>query len=201
MVETGRFLERPDLDKTMYSSYISPVGELLIIGTDSSLSSIIFKNIREHHPLEKKLIKGTNSTINACRSYLDLYFNNTSAAPKYRYHMPSYTIDKKKQMLHINISKLSYTIDCSLITPNEFRVYAELLKIPFGSTISYGELACRAGFPRGARFIGTTMAKNMVPIIIPCHRVIRSDGTIGNYSGGRHIKEYLLDWDKYIIQN
>jgi methylated-DNA-[protein]-cysteine S-methyltransferase len=99
-------------------------------------------------------------------------------------------------LLTISARRISLTIDCSLFTPHERRVYAQLLRVPFGLTISYGDLARRSAFPGGERFIGNAMAKNMVPIIIPCHRVIKSNGAIGNYSGGVHIKEYLLALEK-----
>lgn len=83
-------------------------------------------------------------------------------------------------------------IDLDVYTDGEKKVYNTLMSIQPGQTISYGELARLSGFPGGARFIGNTMAKNMFPIIIPCHRVIKSDGSIGNYSSGTRLKEFLL---------
>jgi len=59
--------------------------------------------------------------------------------------------------------------------------------------ISYGELAMLAGIPRGGRFVGNTMAKNRFPVIIPCHRVIKSDGTPGTYTSGPERKIFLLN--------
>jgi len=64
-------------------------------------------------------------------------------------------------------------------------VYDALNKIPAGKTVSYAELAKRAGSPRAARAVGQAMAKNPFPILIPCHRVVAANGRIGNYSGGR----------------
>jgi methylated-DNA-[protein]-cysteine S-methyltransferase len=79
---------------------------------------------------------------------------------------------------------------------NEFqrRVVALGRKIPFGSTISYGRLAAQAGSPRAARAAGSCMAGNKIPIIIPCHRVVYSNGKIGAYSapGGTKMKKHLL---------
>ena len=60
------------------------------------------------------------------------------------------------------------------------------------SRISYGQLATLAGHPGAARAVGSVMARNPLPIIIPCHRVVRSDGSIGEYTGGREKKEWLL---------
>jgi len=59
-----------------------------------------------------------------------------------------------------------------------------MIKIPYGSTITYKEFAAAAGKPQGPRAAGAACASNPIPIIFPCHRVIRSDGTLGNYSGG-----------------
>ena len=66
--------------------------------------------------------------------------------------------------------------------------------IPYGKTLSYGQLAFSAGYPRAARAAGTALSKNPLPIIIPCHRILPASGGVGNYFGGRlnDVKEYLL---------
>ena len=66
-------------------------------------------------------------------------------------------------------------------------------KIPYGKTLSYGEVAARAGSPGGARAVGQAMGRNPFPIIVPCHRVVASGGRIGGFSGGLHFKRALLD--------
>jgi len=71
-------------------------------------------------------------------------------------------------------------------------VYRALLRVPAGSTVSYGELAMIAGFPRAARAVGNAMAANPAPVVIPCHRVIRGDGSLGNYGDDPAWKERLL---------
>jgi methylated-DNA-[protein]-cysteine S-methyltransferase len=71
-------------------------------------------------------------------------------------------------------------------------VYETLLTVPPGQTVSYGGLAEMAGFPRAARAVGTAMATNPVPIVIPCHRVVRSDGNLGNYGDDPAWKAHLL---------
>lgn len=71
-------------------------------------------------------------------------------------------------------------------------VLDELLQVPFGQVVSYAELAKRAGRPRAVRAVGTTMATNPLPIIQPCHRVLRTGGAIGNYGGGVDAKRWLL---------
>jgi methylated-DNA-[protein]-cysteine S-methyltransferase len=74
----------------------------------------------------------------------------------------------------------------------EQAVYRALMSIPSGETVSYGELAEIAGYPRAARAVGNAMACNPIPVVVPCHRVIRSDGTMGRYGNDPRWKERLL---------
>lgn len=77
-------------------------------------------------------------------------------------------------------------------TDFQLRVWRELMAIPYGTTISYGELARRTGNPQAARAVGAANGKNPVAIIVPCHRVIGSHGTLTGYAGGLDNKRALL---------
>ena len=77
-------------------------------------------------------------------------------------------------------------------TPFQLRVWQELRRIPWGQTISYGELARRVGNPKASRAVGQANAVNPIPLIIPCHRVIAVDGGLGGYSSGPNRKRWLL---------
>jgi methylated-DNA-[protein]-cysteine S-methyltransferase len=77
------------------------------------------------------------------------------------------------------------------------RVWAELVKIPFGETISYGELARRIGNPAASRAVGRANATNPIALIVPCHRVIGSNGELTGYAGGIDLKEKLLAWEQH----
>lgn len=77
-------------------------------------------------------------------------------------------------------------------TPFQRRVWNCLRSIPYGDTISYAELARRAGHPKAARAVGAANGANRLPILIPCHRVIAADGSLGGFSGGLEIKRRLL---------
>ena len=68
-------------------------------------------------------------------------------------------------------------------TPFQLRVWEQLRQIPYGQVISYGELACRIGQPGASRAVGGANRRNPIPIIVPCHRVIAANGTLGGYSG------------------
>ena len=90
------------------------------------------------------------------------------------------------EMVEVDLSR----VDLSVCTPYQLRVLRVVSGIPWGSTMSYGELAEAAGgSPRSA---GSALAANPFPIIIPCHRVIRSDGSPGGYQGGTELKRILL---------
>jgi methylated-DNA-[protein]-cysteine S-methyltransferase len=75
-------------------------------------------------------------------------------------------------------------------------VYLTLFKTKRGETISYGELAARSGYYQAARAVGTAMKNNPFPFIIPCHRVIKSDGSLGGFFGAEEMKELLIEKEK-----
>jgi len=72
------------------------------------------------------------------------------------------------------------------------RVWQELMQIPYGTTISYGEMARRVGTPNGARAVGAANGRNPISIIVPCHRLVGSTGKLVDYGGGLEHKEWLL---------
>ena len=78
-------------------------------------------------------------------------------------------------------------------TPFQNKVWQELLKIPYGKTISYADLAKGIKRPKACRAVGSANGKNPIAIIIPCHRVIAANGTLGGYAYGLEVKKRLLD--------
>jgi O-6-methylguanine DNA methyltransferase len=77
-------------------------------------------------------------------------------------------------------------------SPFQLLVWEELLKIPYGQSISYKELAQRIGMPKAFRAVGNALNANPIAIILPCHRVLASDGSLGGYAAGTRIKSLLL---------
>jgi methylated-DNA-[protein]-cysteine S-methyltransferase len=71
-------------------------------------------------------------------------------------------------------------------------VLEELSRVPFGDTVTYKDLAQRTGHPKASRAVGTAMATNPIPIVVPCHRVLRTGGALGGYGGGLDTKAWLL---------
>lgn len=86
----------------------------------------------------------------------------------------------------------SVPLDWGLYTPFQRRVLKAVREIPYGSTCTYGAIARRVENPRAARAVGNALGCNRVPLVIPCHRVIKGDGTLGGFTGGLKWKEYLL---------
>jgi methylated-DNA-[protein]-cysteine S-methyltransferase len=143
----------------------SPVGPLLLSADDSGLREINFVNGR--HPV--------------------------TADPSWR-RDPAPLQETIRQLNAYFAGELE-EFDLPLVpegTPFQLKVWKNLCEIPFGETISYGELARRIGNPNASRAVGLANGSNPIPIIIPCHRVIGSNGKLTGYGGGLPIKEKLL---------
>jgi methylated-DNA-[protein]-cysteine S-methyltransferase len=81
-------------------------------------------------------------------------------------------------------------------TPFQMQVWRELAKIPYGTTYSYKKLAATVNNAKACRAVGTANGRNPLSIIVPCHRVIATDGSLGGFAGGLEIKEKLLELEK-----
>lgn len=90
------------------------------------------------------------------------------------------------------LKSFSVPLDMPSATPFLRRVWEELVRIPYGQTRSYAQVAQAVGNPRAARAVGSANHRNCIPILIPCHRVIKADGTLGGYASGLNIKKALL---------
>jgi O-6-methylguanine DNA methyltransferase len=86
-------------------------------------------------------------------------------------------------------------LDLSGSSPFQRKVWEKEKTIPYGETRTYQWLATALGYPHAARAVGNALAKNPLPILIPCHRVIRSDGNLGGFSGGVQLKRALLQME------
>ena len=88
-------------------------------------------------------------------------------------------------------------LDWSLVTGFARRVLRELATgVPYGTVVGYQDLADRVGEPGAARAVGTAMGANPLPVVVPCHRVLRGDGSLGGYLGGLDAKRTLLDLER-----
>ena len=105
-------------------------------------------------------------------------------------------VSELTQYFHGERQTFSAPLDHTLSSGFRLRVQRALPRITYGKTGSYAELAQLVGSPKAARAVGTACATNPLPIVLPCHRVLRSDGSLGGYAGGLGIKTALLDLER-----
>jgi len=115
---------------------------------------------------------------------IDFSDNITPLVLKTKQQIEEYLAGKRKSF------DIPYIIEG---TDFQRKILTEMTKIPYGEKWSYKTLAKKAGFEGASRACGTVCKNNILPIIIPCHRVIKSDGSLGQYNGGSDIKRQLLD--------
>lgn len=155
----------------MYYCYLAaPIGPLLIAGDEAALRGIWFaEHGRAAAPQRGWVEAGSGPLAEACQQ-LDQYF----AGRRTSFDLPLAPEG----------------------TPFQKAVWRCLRQIPYGATISYGELARRVGKPGAARAVGAANGRNRIPIVIPCHRVIAADGTLGGFRGGLGLKTALLELER-----
>jgi methylated-DNA-[protein]-cysteine S-methyltransferase len=113
-------------------------------------------------------------------------------------HAPARLDDVRRQLDEYfagSRRKFELRTDRVLIHGFARKVLAQTSRIPYGSYLTYAEVAAEAGSPRAHRAAGSALARNPIPIVIPCHRVLRSGGVIGNYGGGPEMKASLLQME------
>jgi methylated-DNA-[protein]-cysteine S-methyltransferase len=98
-----------------------------------------------------------------------------------------------------DLVEFDVSLDPERATPFRRDVWSALLEIPFGETVSYGELAGRLGMPTAARAVGAANGRNPISIIVPCHRVIGAGGDLTGYAGGIERKRYLLQHEAEVL--
>jgi methylated-DNA-[protein]-cysteine S-methyltransferase len=172
---TAAFLKRADkegLIDVAYAKVDSPVGPLMVAATEAGLVRVA---LTADDPMVEELAATISPRVvelpqklDGVRRQLDEYF------------------DGKR-------TTFSLQIDWQLSRGFRQMVLQTLFsQVRFGEVVTYGELAERVGNPRASRAVGTAMATNPVPIVVPCHRVLRSGGSIGSYGGGVEMKRQLL---------
>ncbi|HEY2258959.1 MAG TPA: methylated-DNA--[protein]-cysteine S-methyltransferase [Solirubrobacteraceae bacterium] len=150
----------------LYDTIPSPIGELLLIGDRDALHGLHMLEGRRPVPVDPRWRHAPDAFTDVA-GQLDEYFQGRRA---------------------------TFTVPLALTgTTFQLRVWAALQQIGHGQTISYAELARRIGQPAGARAVGLANGRNPVAVIVPCHRVIATDGRLTGYGGGLERKRLLLD--------
>jgi methylated-DNA-[protein]-cysteine S-methyltransferase len=173
----ARLIERArsaDLLDVAYTVHTTPIGQLLLAATPRGLLRVAFE--REGHDAVLDLIAARVSPrvladptpLTEAKRQLDEYFAG---------HRHSFDL----------------ALDRSLSSGFRREVQDHLATIAYGHTETYSEVATLLGRPRAARAVGSGCATNPLPLVLPCHRVLRSDGSLGGYAGGFAVKATLLD--------
>jgi methylated-DNA-[protein]-cysteine S-methyltransferase len=150
-----------------YTDIASPVGKLLVAATDRGLCGIYFEQHRHFKGKDGWRRDPAHAVVREAVRQLEEYF----AGKRDSFDVP---LD-----LHG--------------TPFQQEVWQQLLRIPYGTTVSYGEHARAVGRPKAARAVGAAIGRNPVSIIVPCHRVVGSTGSLTDYAGGLERKRTLLE--------
>jgi methylated-DNA-[protein]-cysteine S-methyltransferase len=162
-----------------YDLVDTPIGRLLVAVTDHGLCEISYnpEPEREAETLARafgaRVLRSPKPTDEA-RRQLDEYF----AGKRRTFDLP---------------------VDLRLVRDFGRTVLRELARVPYGELTTYGSLAARAGKPRAARAVGTIMNRNPVPIVLPCHRVVGSTGSLVGYGGGLERKRALLELEGALL--
>jgi methylated-DNA-[protein]-cysteine S-methyltransferase len=161
---------RPAIGSTMqYRTIESPIGALLLAGDDQGVRFLLFSNGR-HTARPKPEWEPDGGALKDIAAQLTSYFAG------------------KLRAFDTPVAPQG--------TPFQQRVWRALCDIPYGETTSYAELARRIGNPKAVRAVGLANGSNPISIIIPCHRVIGSNGSLTGYGGGLPIKKALLELER-----
>jgi methylated-DNA-[protein]-cysteine S-methyltransferase len=172
----ARLVEQAEVDDLLDVSYRtldSPVGPLLLAATPLGLVRVAFA--REGH---------------------DSVLATLAAEISPRILLAPRRLDDTAQQLdeYFDHRRRAFDLQIDLQLAHGFRrnVLTHLREIPYGATETYATVAAATGRPAAVRAVGTACARNPLPLVVPCHRVVRSDGTIGQYGGGQAAKQQLL---------
>jgi methylated-DNA-[protein]-cysteine S-methyltransferase len=156
-----------------YRTIDSPVGKLLLAATDRGIIRVAFE--LENHDSVLQLLADTVSP-----RILEAPLRLDDAARE----LDEYFAGKRRDF--------DLLLDFRLSRGFRLNVLRHLPRIPYGNTASYAQVAQAAGSPNAVRAVGTACATNPLPVIVPCHRVVKSDGSFGGYLGGPEAKRALL---------
>lgn len=156
-----------------YRTVATPLGALLLAATEKGLVRVAY-GIQDHDRVLEQLASRVSPRVLRAPARLDL------AAQQ----IEEYFAGRR--------TGFDLPLDLRLSAGFRRNVLTHLPEIPYGKTASYAELAAAAGHPKAVRAVGTACAMNPLPVVVPCHRVVRSDGTAGQYAGGTDAKKLLL---------
>jgi methylated-DNA-[protein]-cysteine S-methyltransferase len=158
-----------------YAEVDSPVGRILAAATPAGVVRLAYETSEARDAVLARLAATVSPRVVEAPARLDAV----------RRELDEYFTGRRRGF--------SVPVDLQLVSgPFGRRVLETATSIPYGEWLSYGEIAERAGSPRGARAAGNALGSNPVPIVVPCHRIRHAGGGIGGYTGGLEIKRALL---------
>jgi methylated-DNA-[protein]-cysteine S-methyltransferase len=169
-----------DLVDVAYEDHDTPIGAMRVSATNTGIVRMILPAEDAEEVLEDlarrvsaSILRASTPAITQTREELDEYFDGR----RHRFDVP---------------------LDWTLAKAFRLKVLEATARIPYGQTASYRQVASAAGSPNAVRAAGSALATNPLPVLVPCHRVVRSDGTIGQYLGGPATKTQLLTLEQAI---
>jgi methylated-DNA-[protein]-cysteine S-methyltransferase len=164
----------PATETLRFDDVASPVGRLRLIASEIALVGIWFEHGRDAARSALWLTRSPSPVLEQTRIQLEEYFA------------------ERRQVFELPLDPRG--------TDFQRRVWQRLLKIPYGTTTTYGALARELGDPDASRAVGLANGSNPLPIVIPCHRVIGANGTLTGFGGGLATKAALLDLERCAVQ-
>jgi methylated-DNA-[protein]-cysteine S-methyltransferase len=153
-----------------FDEFKTPIGVLQVACDDSGLRFVMFENNKYDAPQRENWKRDTSVTREA-REQLLQYFSG------------------ERKIFDLSLNPIG--------TEFQIQTWRMLAKIPFGETWSYGQVANKIGSPKAVRAVGAANGRNPIPIILPCHRVIGSNGTLTGFGGGLPTKQWLLEHEGF----
>lgn len=154
----------------MYSAlFQSPVGKLTLVASDAGLRAILWPSERPCRVKLPDISRGDHPVLQATTSQLTEYF----AGKRQSFDLP------------LDLHGTSFQV----------KAWRSLADIPYGTTASYAEQADRIGAPKAVRAVGTANGRNPISIVLPCHRVVASNGSLAGFAGGLDVKRWLLEFE------
>jgi methylated-DNA-[protein]-cysteine S-methyltransferase len=184
-------LKLPRRDRVWYARIDSPIGELILAATREGLREIDFASHMPDEAFVARLRERGAEPIRLNRV--------EDADPEVRQTLQR-TVGELGEYFGGQRARFDVPLDWGVMPPFQRAVLEATATVPFGHVDTYAGIARKIGKPGATRAVGNALGRNPIPVIVPCHRVIRSDSTLGGYTGGLGIKQRLLSLEGVVLR-
>ena len=164
------------METTEYGFAESPFGELIVARTAAGICYLQFVTTTPHEAFDE-FRRCWNSDVRATQ--------NDEMACK----VVKMMFEEHRKDIALDLRGTAF----------QLKVWAALRRVPFGQTASYRQMACAIGQPAAVRAVASAIARNPVAVLVPCHRVVHSDGSTGRYRWGADLKKRLIQWERDVL--